>query len=212
MLVSNGSSRRRYRQHGNPFNLHLPIKTIDLNAIFKRLAPIAIDVGCGSGAFTLELAKQHPEWNIVGIEIRQHLVDCINNEASTLGLANIHALLANINLHLEAIIPPQSVIWVSINFPDPWYKKRHQKRRVVNQEWVKLLKTRLVTGAQIHCMTDYQPIAEEIKNIFESIKGFINLDGSGNFAHTTTSGIISERERTHLRRGESIYRLRFCLE
>ena len=213
MTLEIGSHRRRrFRQHGNPFNIRGPIAIPDWLAIFGRAAPLALDIGCGWGSFPLELARRHPEWNVVGLEIRGHLVETLNTEAKALGVPNVCGVLANANSHLLDLVPPRSLAFVSINFPDPWYKKRHQKRRVVRPEWVTVLATRLRNGAEIHAMTDYEPVAREIRQTFEAAPGFVNFDGAGQLAAQSTTAIKSEREQTHERRGEPIYRVRFRFE
>ncbi len=204
-----GAGHHRRRQHGNPFNIRGPIDAPDWATVFGRVAPFAVDVGFGRGAFLLELGRRHPEWNVVGLEIRKHLVDEVNERAAAMGLRNVHAVLANANLHLEELLPPASVAFVSVTFPDPWSKKRHQKRRVVNPEWARALLGRLAPGAEVHAMTDYEPVAVQIREVLEATPGLFNVDGPGAMATASTTGIESERERSHTRRGEPIYRLRF---
>ena len=209
MTPASGAGHHRRRQHGNPFNIRGPIDTPDWTAVFGREAPFALDIGFGGGDFLLELARRHPEWNVLGLEIRRHLVDEVLEEARALGVRNLHALLANANEHLTALVPERSVAFVSINFPDPWYKKRHHKRRVVRSDWAQALATRLLPGAEVHAMTDYEPVGLQILDVLEAAPGFTNLEGAGAFASGSTTGIRSEREGTHERRGEPIYRLRF---
>ncbi len=204
-----GRKRRRHRHHGNPFSVRDALEPRDWAAVFGRQAPLALDVGFGEGHFLLELAAAHPEWNVVGLEIRQHLVEAAADGVAERGLPNCCPVLANANLHLEQLIPPKSVQMVAVNHPDPWYKRRHQKRRVVRPEWVALLTTRLLPGAQLHAMSDYEPIALEMRQVFEAQAGLENLDGAGRFAAESTTGIVTEREVKHLARGEPVYRMRF---
>jgi len=204
--------KQRHRLHANPFNIRGRLLVPDWTAIYGRAAPIAIDVGFGDGRFTLELARRHPEWNVLGLEIREHLVGDLGQEAAAAGLKNLHALVANANLQLDDLLPERSVVFVAVNFPDPWYKQRHHKRRVVNAAWVRLLAPKLAPKAELHAMTDYAPVAREILTVVEADSVFVNLDGAGRFATESTTGIPTERELTHLRRGEPIYRLRFCFE
>jgi tRNA (guanine-N7-)-methyltransferase len=203
------STRSRHRMHGNPFNIRGPVDVPDWTVHFGRSAPFAVDIGFAQGAFLLELARRHPEWNVVGLEIRRHFVDEANAQAALEGLQNVHAVLANANVHLDQLVPPASVAFVSVNFPDPWYKTRHHKRRVVRPEWATVLATRMAAGGELHAMTDYEPVAREILAVMEATPGFRNLDGEGSLAAESTTGIESERERTHKKRGEPIYRVRF---
>ncbi len=210
--VAPGAARdrhRRHRQHGNPFSIRGPLTAPDWPAIYGREAPLAIDIGCGPGAFVVELARQHPGWNVLGLEIRQHFIDSVKSKAQSLGLGNVHALLANANVHLAELLPDHSVTFLSLNFPDPWYKRRHHKRRVMRSEWLAALAPKLMAGAELHAMTDYEVLALEIQGVLEGTPWLVNLDGAGCFATVSTSGVASERELTHVLRGEPIYRLRF---
>jgi tRNA (guanine-N7-)-methyltransferase len=203
--------RKRHRQHGNPFTVRGEIAVPDWASVFGRTAPFALDIGCGAGAFTLELARRHPEWNVVGLEIRRHFVDGINEAARAAGLGNVHAVLANANAHLEVLLPDAGVVFVALNFPDPWFKKRHQKRRVLRPDWVPVLLCKLAPGAELHVMTDYLPVAEQIAGTLARTAQLTRLSGTAEqpFAAASTTDIQSERERTHLRRGTPIYRLAY---
>ncbi len=200
---------RRRRQHGNPFNIRGELIRPAWRELFGRVAPFALDIGCGPGSFTLELARAHKELDVVGLEIRRHLVEELNATAAAAGIHNLHAVLANANLHLPVLFELKSLRLVTLNFPDPWYKKRHHKRRVVNPAWTRALAPHLEDGASVHIMTDYEPLAREIERTFATTPGFVNVEGEGVFAAASTTGITSERERTHARRGEPIYRLHF---
>ncbi len=204
--------RQRHRLHGNPFTVRGEMARPDWQAIYGRTASFALDVGFGAGGFLLELAALHPEWNVLGLEIREHLVEGVLAEARARGLANVHALRANANIHTDSLLPDASVAFVAINFPDPWYKKRHHKRRVVNTAWVATLARKLEGGAEIHAMSDYQPIGIQMREVFEAHPGFVNVAGTGRFAETSTTGIATEREVTHTARNEPIFRMRFRYE
>ena len=201
--------KERHRLHANPFNIRGPLAAPDWTRVFGRKAPFALDVGFGDGRFTVELSRRHPEWNVVGLEIRQHLVDTLIGAARTAGLGNLHAVLANANLQLEELIPDRSVAFVAVNFPDPWFKRRHHKRRVINPTWLHVLSTKLLSGSELHAATDYEPAGREILTLVDQAPGFVNLEGRGQFAPASTTGILTEREVTHLGRGEPIYRVRY---
>ena len=198
----------RHRQHANPFNIRGPIEVPHWGEVFGREAPIAVDVGCGGGDFTLALARQHPEWNVVGLEIRQHFVSGLIEKAGKLQISNLWALLANANLHLHDLFENESVIFVSLNFPDPWYKKRHHKRRVMQTSWLDILAKKMLPGGTLHLMTDFLPIAESSLEILRVHPEFSPLEAD-DFLSQSSTGIFSEREQTHLRRGDPVYRLHY---
>ncbi|RYF03356.1 MAG: tRNA (guanosine(46)-N7)-methyltransferase TrmB, partial [Deltaproteobacteria bacterium] len=147
---------RRHRRHANPFTLRGPIEAPDWAAKFSRRAPLALDIGCGSGLFVQALAQARPQWDVVGLEIRPHLVQQTNERMAACNLGNALCILANANAHLGELFAANSVAFVSLNFPDPWYKKRHHKRRVMQPQFLQALQPLLCDGAQIHAMTDYQ--------------------------------------------------------
>lgn len=200
---------RRHRIHANPFTVRGPIEVPDWRAVYGREAPMALDIGFGKGAFLLELARRHPEWNVLGLEIRDHLVADVLDAGHAAGLTNLHAMLANANSHLGELVPNGSVAFVSINFPDPWYKKRHHKRRVVQPAWLAVLLTKLAMGAELHAMTDYAPIAEQMRDVLGACPALHVPHGTARFASESTTGITTERELTHLRRGDPVYRLHY---
>ena len=199
--------RRRHRIHANPFSVRWSGEIPDWQTVYAKEAPLALEVGFGPGQFLLELARQHPKWNVLGLEIRPHLVERVLEVAKTEGLGNVHAVLANANLHLDELIPDRSLQFVAINFPDPWFKKRHHKRRVVQWDWLNLITQKLQDGAQFHLMTDYAPIGHEAAELFAQRDDFEFESPSQGFASETTTGIRSERELIHMRRGDQIYRL-----
>ena len=204
--------RQRHRRHANPFTVRGAVEQVDWTQIYRREAPFALDVGCGPGRFVCDLAAAHPEWNVLGLEIRQHLVEEVLHGIAARRLPHAWAMVANANLHLAQLLPPRSVAFVSVNFPDPWYKQRHHKRRVVNAEWVTELCDKLAPGAEFHAMTDFLPIAREIRGVLENHPRFTCAVGGDGFATTSTTGLTSEREIKHMQRGEPIFRLRYVYD
>ena len=202
-------SAKRYRIHVNPFSVRHDLSDLDLKALFVREAPLAIDVGCGPGLFVQQLAQAHPEFNVLGLEIRQHLVASTLALAQQAGLHNVQCLLANANIHLPKLLAPRSVAFLSVNFPDPWFKKRHHKRRVVNLDWLAAMGPALQEGAQIHAMSDYLPVAEHMRTALRAAPGFEDLHPGEAWPEHSTTGLQSEREQTHIGRGEPIYRMTF---
>lgn len=204
-------SQKRHRRHANPFTVRGPVEKPNWTDVFGRQAPLAIDIGCGPGLFVCELARAHPEWNVLGIEIRAHLVENVQQMAQDMALTNVHAQIANANFHLKDMLAEKSVAFVSVNFPDPWYKKRHHKRRVVNPVWLQSLVPALQPQAEIHAMTDYLPIAEQMREVFDGCKALQRVFKTDIWPEHSTHGLTSEREQIHMRRQEPIYRMQYRL-
>ncbi len=199
--------RERHRRHANPFAMRFEVAPLDLTA-YARPQPLALDIGFGEGIFAIDLARTHPEWNVLGFEIREHYVRWLNDGARARNLTNLHAVQANASTHLDTVVPDASVAFLAINFPDPWFKRRHIKRRVLNPEWLAILEKKLLANAELHAMSDYEPIAREMHKVMSKAPGWetiVPLTSTG----PSTTGIMTEREARHSGRGEPIHRMAY---
>lgn len=202
-----GGGRRRI--HANPFNIRGPIAIPNWDLVFgSSKQPFAVDVGFGLGGFLRAMACDRPQWNVLGLEIRAHWVHAINAYAQEHKIQNLHAMVANANAHLPALIPDGQLGHLSLNFPDPWFKKRHHKRRVAKPEWLEALRSKWAPGAELHAMTDYAPVGEQILELLENHPDFENIYGHG-LAPEATVPWRTERELSHQARGHAIYRMAF---
>ncbi|MDX2272022.1 MAG: tRNA (guanosine(46)-N7)-methyltransferase TrmB [Cyanobacteriota bacterium] len=201
---------RRVRNHVNPF--HVQYQTAaeppHWERIYAQLAqPFHLDIGTGCGRFLLAMAEQQPDWNFLGVEIRQPLVERANQWRQELHLTNLHFLAANINVSLRSLFAPQDLSLVTIQFPDPWFKKRHQKRRVVQPTLVADLALLLRSGGSVFLQSDIAPVAEEMAERFSQHPAFINPN-SHPLDHNPL-GIPTQRESQCVRLGLPIYRYWF---
>ncbi|MEO6334932.1 MAG: tRNA (guanosine(46)-N7)-methyltransferase TrmB [Pyrinomonadaceae bacterium] len=166
--------RVRAHQHVNPlapFYRRAP-QPIDVESVFAEPdRPLLLDIGSARGRFLLRMAEAEPRWNYLGIEIRQPLVDEANRIAGGEGLTNLHYEFCNAMLWLGrsiADIPDGILQAVTIQFPDPWFKKKHAKRRMVNKELVEAVTDKLTAGGRVFVQTDIESLAEEMFELFRS--------------------------------------------
>jgi tRNA (guanine-N7-)-methyltransferase len=173
--------------------------------------PLHLDIGCARGRFLLALAQQNPEINYLGIEIRRQLVDLANQERDELGLTNLHYLFGNMNssakLLLESL-PKNSLKIISIQFPDPWFKKKHNKRRVVQPELVTLLVEYLAVGGEIFLQSDIKEVAVEMRERFAA-KANLTQKHSQEWLETNPFNVPTERELYVLGQDLPVYRVLF---
>ena len=202
--------RVRVHQHVNPlapFYRQAP-KPVDITEVFADPSrSLLLDIGCARGRFLLRMAEAQPEWNYLGVEIRQSLVDEANRLASEAGLTNLHYAFCNAMLWLDRLLennPPGILQTVTIQFPDPWFKKRHAKRRMVNDELVATIADHLAPGGRVFIQTDIQPLAEEIFRLFEANSAFHRLEYTEN-----PFPVGTERERAVLEKGLPVFRTMF---
>ena len=152
------------------------------------------------------MAQQYPDWNFLGVEIRRPLVERANAWVQELGLKNIHFLACNINVTLPHVFAPGDLERVSIQFPDPWFKQRHHKRRVVQPELVATLATLMAAGTEVFLQSDIQDVAVEMEARFTEHPGFCNVNGNAVELEGNPFGIPTYRETACEAKGLPIYR------
>ena len=203
-------ARVRVHQHVNP---HSPYyrqtpDTINLSAVFADPAlPLHIDIGCARGRFILGMAEIDPAGNYLGIEIREPLVSEANRLASEAGLTNLHYVFCNAMLFLDRLladIPDSSVHAITIQFPDPWFKKRHAKRRMVNSELVMTVADKIAEEGRIFVQTDIEFLAVEMFELFRADERLMELKDSGN-----PFPIKTEREKAVEDKNGPVFRAMF---
>ncbi len=159
----------RTRQHVNPLSRQFqqPVSVPAWAEVFKNPAqPLHLDLGCARGRFLLEMAQVQPEWNFLGMEIRKVLVDEANEIAQARGLGNLYYLFANANVSLTTLLAPASADRVTIQFPDPWFKRRHQKRRLVQPEFVADLAQIIKPGGCVFLQSDVLEVTSQMRETF----------------------------------------------
>ncbi len=167
-------SRVRVHQHVNPLAPYYRFTppSLELAQIFA--APqqkIHLDVGCARGRFILNMAELEPATNFLGVEIREPLVIEANKIVAERNLGNLHYEFCNAMIALDKLIekiPNALLQTVTVQFPDPWFKKKHAKRRMVNDELVKMIVEKLAEGGQIFVQTDIEFLAEEMFALFRA--------------------------------------------
>ncbi len=135
---------------------------LDFEAVFGRAAPTILEIGFGMGETTATIAAAHPDRNYLGIEVHTPGVGSLLKQIDAQALGNVRIIQHDAVEVLEHMIPSGSLDGAHIFFPDPWPKKRHHKRRLVQPPLVKLLADRLKPGAALHVATDWQDYAEQI--------------------------------------------------
>lgn len=188
--------RVRVHQHVNPLSPHYtqsPEPFDWTNVFVNAEQPLHLDIGCARGRFIWRMAEVESGWNFLGLEIREPLVTEANRLAAEANLPNLYYVFCNAMLWLERLLaelPDGRLQMVTIQFPDPWFKKRHAKRRMVNAELVKTIVARLAEGGRIFVQTDIKFLADEM---FELIRGDERLMEL--VIHENPFQITSEREK-----------------
>ncbi|MEQ8278400.1 MAG: tRNA (guanosine(46)-N7)-methyltransferase TrmB [Deltaproteobacteria bacterium] len=198
---------RRIRKHANPFNVQTVVGQLDRMATFGREAPIEVDIGCGEGGFLFERAANHPDVDFVGFEVRKPLVEMANAKVQEAGVTNLVYLYANANVNLH-FVAPGVVRRFFVQFPDPCFKKRHQKRRILQPQLVRDMAELLPIGGEVYAQSDVKPLAEEMYVFLAQDDAFDSKLGEDLLVPRPIPE-LTEWERHHDREAEPVYRMLF---
>jgi tRNA (guanine-N7-)-methyltransferase len=204
---------QRVREHVNPlakcYQTPQPVPCwSDIFADFSR--PLHLDIGCAKGRFIQQLATLDPTWNYLGLEIREPLVTAGNEWRDEQQLRNLHHLFCNANNTLRPIVEslPSGILQrVSIQFPDPWFKQKHRKRRVVQLPLVQDLADFMPAGSLLFIQSDILDVAIEMRDRFAANPAFIRQ--SEPWIEPNPMPLPTEREISVLQKGEPVYRMTF---
>lgn len=183
--------------------------TLDLDAVFGRSAPRTLEIGFGNGTSLATMAAQAPEQDFLGIEVHRpgvgHLLQDIEHQA----LSNLRVICADAVEVLQQHLPSASLDRVLLFFPDPWPKKRHHKRRILQASFVELIRERLKPGGHFHMATDWQEYAEQMLEVMDNAAGFSNSAGRGQYAVKPDYRPETKFERRGLKLGHGVWDLVF---
>ena len=145
----------------------LPFQPAELNpaTVFGRQAPVVLEIGFGMGDATAQIAAARPDTDFIGCEVHEAGVGALLRRIGEQGLRNLRIVRHDAVEVLQQMVAPGSLAAVHVFFPDPWHKKRHHKRRLIQPALVSLVASRLQPGGLIHCATDWEPYAEQMLQV-----------------------------------------------
>jgi tRNA (guanine-N7-)-methyltransferase len=176
------AQQRAIEQHWQAYGIDLISQSrLDLDKLFQRKAPYILEIGFGMGQSLLQQAKDHPENNYLGIEVHKPGVGCLLAAIHAENLTNIRVCCADAVDVLTQHIADDVLDKIQIFFPDPWPKKRHHKRRLIQNSFVDILAKKLRPGGVLHIATDWQEYAEHILSVLNAHPVFINQAPDGKY-------------------------------
>lgn len=173
--------------------------------VYGFSGPLELEIGCGLGGFALEYARCHPHVQYVAFEWRKKYVREVDARARLLGLRNLRCVEADARTEAPHLFAPNSLSAIHFQFPDPWWKRAHHKRAVLQPEFARLLWDRLAPGGHFDLRTDVEDRGISMLAALEEA-GFHNPLGNGVFHPAAPDDIPSTRERRYLKSGEPVYR------
>ncbi len=154
----------------------------DFGAVSGRRAPLTLEIGFGNGSSLAAMAAADPASDFIGIEVHRPGIGHLLQRIKEQHLGNVRIYCEDAVEVLENCIPDASLDRVLLFFPDPWHKKRHHKRRILQPEFIDLVARKLKTGGHFHMATDWEHYAEQMLRAMDAAAGFSNVSGTGNFA------------------------------
>ncbi len=163
------------------FGLELSKAQVNWLEIFGRDAPRVFEIGFGNGDSLFEMARQAPEKDFVGVEVHTPGVGRLLHHILDSGTTNIRIYKEDAVEILTHCVPDNSLNTVQLFFPDPWHKKRHHKRRIVQPEFAQLVRRKLQAGGTFHMATDWENYAEHMMEVMEAAEGFENTASNAQY-------------------------------
>jgi len=182
---------------------------VDWDKVFNRSAELVVEIGFGNGDALIHMAALEPERNFVGIEVHPPGVGSALQKIEKQGLQNVRLIAVDAIDVLEQMFAANSLSELRLYFPDPWPKKRHHKRRIVNAGFLDLLAEKLVAGGRLHMATDWQEYAEWMLAVAQAHPAFSNLSANNSYIERPHWRPQTHFERRGLRLGHGVWDLIF---
>ncbi|WP_273285714.1 tRNA (guanosine(46)-N7)-methyltransferase TrmB [Methylibium petroleiphilum] len=198
---------RALAELGPRFVLPFQREPLDPQTVFGRRAPRVFEIGFGMGDATAQIAAARPDTDFIGCEVHTPGVGALLKQIGERELTNLRIVQHDAVEVLEHMIEPGSLAGIHLFFPDPWHKKKHHKRRLVQPAFVERLVTRLAPGGYLHCATDWQPYAEQMLEVLGAEPALRNsADG---YAPRPGYRPLTKFEQRGLRLGHGVWDLVF---
>lgn len=199
---------KAFEELGPRFLLPYTGQPLDANAAFDRSAPLILEIGFGMGEATAHIARVRPDDNFLCCEVHEPGVGALLKRIGEQDLHNIRILQHDAVEVLEHMLPGQPLAGIHIFFPDPWHKKKHNKRRLIQAPFVAKLVSRLQPGGYLHCATDWQPYAEQMLEVLSANPDLANTAtdaGLNGYAPKPDYRPLTKFENRGLRLGHGVW-------
>lgn len=191
------------------YGIEFSAQPVDLEQMFGRQAPRMLEIGFGAGEALLAFTQAHPELDCIGVEVHKPGVGHLLLGAETAGLKNLRVICHDAVEVLQQQLAPGSVQFIHIFFPDPWHKKRHHKRRLIQPEFVELLARVLAPGGKLRLATDWEHYAMQMREVIDASPSFANDAADTGFVTRSEERPLTRFERRGHRLGHGVWDLSY---
>ncbi len=182
---------------------------LNFDTLFAQPGPVVLEIGFGMGKSLVQMACEAPDTNFIGIEVHRPGVGSCLSEAEAHNLTNLRVMEHDAVEVFKHMIPDASLRRVQLYFPDPWHKKRHHKRRIVQPEFVAMIREKLTIGGVFHMATDWENYAEHMLTVMQGAPGFSNTSVSGDYVERPDYRPITKFEVRGQKLGHGVWDLVF---
>lgn len=189
------------------FGLEVNAGEINFVNIFGRFAPVNLEIGFGIGESLIAMALNNPNEDYIGIEVYRSGISFLLAQIAAYNLTNIRIYYADAIEVLRFCIPNKSLDKIMIFFPDPWPKRRHHKRRIIQKDFITLIHSKLKSNGYLHIATDWEDYALHVLRVMSSALNFYNVAGNNNFSPRPSYRPITKFERRGEKLGHKIWEL-----
>jgi tRNA (guanine-N7-)-methyltransferase len=201
------AQERAFEAHWSRYGLECGSALRDYDAVFGRTAPRTIEIGFGNGEQLAWAAEHEPQMDFLGLEVHRPGVGRLINSLAAIDANNVRVYHHDAVEVIEREIAPASLDQVRIYFPDPWHKKRHNKRRLIQPEFLSLLAGRVKPDGLLHLATDWADYAEHMLSVLDASREWRNRAGPGQFSPRPEWRIQTHFEKRGLRLGHGVWDL-----
>jgi len=201
------AQQRAYAELMPRFGVEYARKPLDFRELFGRLAPCVVEIGSGMGETTARIASENPATDYLAIEVHAPGVGSLLRQVGEQGLTNLRIVVHDAVEVLRDMVAPGALAGIHVFFPDPWPKKRHHKRRLVQPEFAALAASRLAPGGYLHVATDWQEYADHVLAVLSATPGLANTAAA--FAPRPATRPETKFERRGLKLGHGVWDIIF---
>ena len=201
--------RRVFQEMWPVFGLSLTPCKLDQQQTFGRVAPLTLEIGFGDGRSLLSMALDNPQQDFIGIEVYRNGIAKLLAGIKKYNLTNVRVFCADAIEVLNNCISDASLQQVQLFFPDPWPKKRHFKRRIVQQEFIDLISRKLVLKGYFHMATDWENYAQQVLELMGQQQNWLNAAGVNNYSIRPITRPLTKFEQRGQRLGHGTWDLIF---
>ncbi|MET1218385.1 MAG: tRNA (guanosine(46)-N7)-methyltransferase TrmB [Glaciecola sp.] len=201
---------RALEEHWPTMGLEVSMGMLDFTEVFGNANPVVLEIGFGMGKSLVEMAQNAPDHNFIGIEVHRPGVGACLADAAEAGVTNLRVFEHDAIEVLAQCIPAHSLQRLQLYFPDPWHKKRHHKRRIVQTEFAQNVHARLKDGGHLHMATDWEPYAQHMLEVMQAQANYENTSPTGDYVSRPDYRPITKFEVRGQKLGHGVWDLIFA--